>query len=113
MPKIKDFMPAVKGIAGIFNPVAPILIGAAESALSATKKTTQRTSEMLNGKKTYIGIAVAAAPLVAKLFGYEVAPGFDAEATEVLTQLVSAVGLLIAAFGRAKAELPGKFAKKK
>ena len=66
---------------------------------------------MLNGYKTYLGLIVAAAPNIASLFGYDTAPGFSEQATALAVELMTILGLAVAAYGRAKAEVPGWFSK--
>lgn len=52
------------------------------------------------GSKTIWGLLVAALPLVASLFGFHLAPGFEAEAQATVDQLVQVAGLAFAAYGR-------------
>lgn len=61
----------------------------------------------LDGKKTYIGLIVAALPTVAGLFGFDVADGGASELGALLTEFVvdaealfTTGGLLFAAWGR-------------
>ena len=103
MPKIKDFMPAIKGVLSLVNPVASVVVQAVETTVNAIKpKKEVKPMALLQGKKTYIGIVIAAAPIVAKLLGYDLGDNFGAELEGVINELVSAVGLIIAAYGRAK-----------
>ena len=62
---------------------------------------------MFNGKKTYIGILVAALPTIAGLFGFDVAAGGASEIGALLTEFITGAeelfvtgGLLFAAWGR-------------
>lgn len=63
--------------------------------------------KFLDGKKTYIGILVAAAPTVAGFFGYDItvqgAGELGGALGLILTNVetvIEAVGLLVAAYGR-------------
>ena len=67
---------------------------------------------MFNGYKTYIGAGVALASTLARMLGYEVAPVFEAQATELALDLITAAGALFAIYGRAKVQTPGWFSKK-
>ena len=62
---------------------------------------------MLDGKKTYIGIATAALPVVAGFFGYNIAVGGVEELGGLLGSLlnniesvITSAGLLLAWYGR-------------
>ena len=63
---------------------------------------------MFEGKKTYIGLVIAALPVVAGLFGYTIAPGAGEELSGLLATLadnaeevIGTGGLLLAWYGRA------------
>lgn len=66
----------------------------------------------LSGYRTYIGLIVAAVPTIAGIFGFDTAANFTPEVTELFEQLLTLIGLGIAFYGRAKATVPGWFAKK-
>lgn len=65
----------------------------------------------MNGLKTFLGIAITVAPMVATLFGYHTSPSFTGDATEVSAAVVSLVGAALALYGRLVANTPGWFAK--
>lgn len=67
---------------------------------------------MLSGSRTIISAVIAAIPSVANLFGFEAAPGFTEQATEIVMSVVTIGGALAAIIFRLKAEAPGWFAKK-
>lgn len=67
---------------------------------------------MFSGYRTFIGLAIAAVPTFAGLFGFDVAPGFTEQATEAVTEFVTMVGLAVAFYGRLKAQAPGWLIKK-
>jgi hypothetical protein len=58
------------------------------------------TTKSILSSKTIWGLLVAALPLVASLFGFTLAPGFEAEAQATVDQLVQVAGLVFAAYGR-------------
>lgn len=62
---------------------------------------------MMSGYKTYLGILIALAPTIAHLFGYQLAPEFSTKVPEFADTVVQILGLILAAYGRAKAEIPG------
>lgn len=66
---------------------------------------------MMNGWKTYLGIALALAPTVAHLFGYNLSATFDADVSALADTWVQIVGLAVAAYGRTVATAPGLLAK--
>ena len=66
----------------------------------------------LEGSKTYIGLAIAFAPSVATVFGYETSPNFEGDATELLSALVQLIGTAIAVYGRFVAKGPTLLKKK-
>jgi hypothetical protein len=61
---------------------------------------------MLAGLKTITGILITVAPLGASLFGYDTAPNFTGEATEIAAALVTLIGAGIALYGRIVAQGP-------
>jgi hypothetical protein len=65
----------------------------------------------MTGYKTIIGLAIATVPTVAHLFGFTVAPGFEAQVGEILDSIVQLGGLAFALYGRIKAQGPLWFAK--
>jgi hypothetical protein len=67
---------------------------------------------MMNGYKTILGSLIAATPAFANLMGFDVAPGFGEEATAILMDVITIVGVAIAIYGRLVAQAPGWFAKK-
>lgn len=100
MPKIKDFMPALKAVAAVVSPDRGVLLSLVESLFTKPKK---KVEVMLEGKKTYIGIAVTAMAFIAQFFGYEVGQEAQSSLNESITAIVGAVGLAIATYGRVKA----------
>lgn len=56
---------------------------------------------MLEGKKTYIGLIVAAAPVIGNFFGYDVDPVQVEGLVIEVEAVVSAIGIAFATFGRA------------
>lgn len=62
---------------------------------------------MMNGYKTYLGILIALAPTIAHLFGYQLSSDFAVKVPELADTVVQIIGLALAAYGRAKAEIPG------
>lgn len=66
---------------------------------------------MMNGYKTFIGLAIAAVPTLAHIFGYTVAPGFEQSAGEIVDSIVQLIGLGFALYGRLVATVPGWFSK--
>lgn len=55
------------------------------------------------GSKTIWGLVIAAAPTLAKLFGYELSADFGAQASALIDQFTTLAGLGFAAYGRAVA----------
>ncbi len=109
IPKIKDFMPYVKTIVTVQNPIAGAVLGIAEKLIFKPKR---KVETMMSGKKTYIGIVIAMVPVIAGLFGYDVNSGWSEEATLAMDEIIVLVGGLIAAYGRTKAVVSGGFVKK-
>ena len=72
-----------------------------------------KVEDMLSGKKTYIGVAMAIIPVIAGFFGYEATHTFNDSFSVVVNDIISIVGAAMAAYGRAVASVPGMFAKKK
>jgi hypothetical protein len=66
----------------------------------------------MNGYKTYVGIAIAAAPTIAHLFGYQVLPAFGEQLPEIVDSIVQLIGLSIALYGRLVATVPGWLARR-
>lgn len=69
--------------------------------------------EVLNGRKTYIGIAVALLPTLAGFFGFDVTSAFHAQFAPLVEELFVLFGSAIAVYGRMSAQSPGWLAKKK
>lgn len=82
------------------NPVAGAGIGIAKYLFNKTKE----TPKMMNGFKTYIGIAVAVAPTLASLFGYEMTIEGQETLSANLNEIAVMIGGMIAAYGRFKAK---------
>ena len=61
----------------------------------------------MEGYKTYIGLAVTAAPLILSLFGFTPTPAFNEQFPEAVTGLISIIGVCFAFYGRMKAQTPG------
>jgi len=96
MPKIKDFIEPVKVIATYANPVAGAVVSIMETAFV---KPTKKVTNMLDGKKTYIGLAVTALAFIAQLLGYDV-PIEAKEGVETsLSEMVISLGTLLASVG--------------
>lgn len=68
----------------------------ARRARRRARKLQKETSAMLEGKKTYLGIVIAALGVVLGWVGV----GGEAEATQIVTHGAELVGLLIALYGR-------------
>lgn len=66
----------------------------------------------MNGYRTFIGLAIAAVPNIAALLGFDTAPGFGEQATEITEAIITIIGLGVALYGRLVATAPGWFAKK-
>lgn len=58
------------------------------------------TTKSILSSKTIWGLLIAALPLVASLFGFHLAPGFEAEAQATVDDLLQVAGLAFAAYGR-------------
>lgn len=58
--------------------------------------------------KTLIGLFVATIAQMGSMFGYEFSSEFIATLTDVILQSTTFVGIMIAAFGRIKAQAPIK-----
>lgn len=82
----------------------PYVGGALTLASVFLKRKKERASKMLEGKKTYIGIMVAVAPTVAKLFGYDMGTEGQEQLGVALNEIFVMVGGLIAMYGRLKAK---------
>lgn len=68
---------------------------------------------MLNGYRTYTGLLVALVPTLANLFGYDVSTTFSEDFGKILEDFLTLVGLAMAFYGRAVAEVPGFLVKRK
>lgn len=66
----------------------------------------------LTGYRTIIASVIAAIPALANVLGFETAPGFTEEATEIVLGIITLGGAAAAIYFRLKATLPGWFAKK-
>jgi len=66
---------------------------------------------MLSGYKTMIGALIAATPALANLMGYSVSGSFAGEASQLVDQIITLVGTVLAVYGRLVAQSPGWFAK--
>lgn len=66
----------------------------------------------MNGLKTILGIGISITPLVASLIGFDTAPKFTGDATEIAGAIVTLAGALFALYGRLVATVPGWFAKR-
>jgi len=67
---------------------------------------------MIQGYRTFIGILISAVPTLATFLGFDTAPNFVGDATEIAGAIVTLIGAGVAIYGRLKAETPGWFAKK-
>lgn len=65
----------------------------------------------MDGFKTFLGIAISAAPMVATLFGFDTSPSFTGDATEIVSAIISVFGAVLAIYGRLVANSSGWFAK--
>ena len=63
------------------------------------------------GTNTYAGIIVTLATVVLPFLGYAPTPSFSADFPAFLAQVIQIAGLLYAAWGRARATVPGWVAK--
>lgn len=61
---------------------------------------------MPEGTKTITGLLIAALPTILTLFGYDTAPDFNQNATEIASAIVTIGGLIYALYGRIKAQGP-------
>lgn len=96
MPKLKDFVNPVKVIATAVNPVAGAVVSILETAFV---KPTKKVNTMLDGKKTYVGLAVTALAFIAQLMGYDV-PVEAKEGVETsLNEIIMSFGALLASVG--------------
>ena len=96
MPKIKDFIEPLGTIATVINPVAGAVVKIAQVAFV---KPTKKVNDMLNGKKTYIGVFVTALAFISQLLGYDV-PVEAKEGIETsLNEIIGAFGVLLASVG--------------
>lgn len=100
MPKLKDFINPVKVVVTAINPVAGAVLQIIDTALV---KPTKKVNIMLEGKKTYIGIAVTAVAFISQFFGYEVGAEDQSALNEAFVAVAGAFGLLLATYGRVKA----------
>lgn len=66
----------------------------------------------MNGYKTLVGLAIAAIPNIATMFGFDTAPSFQGDATELVSAIIQVGGLLFALYGRLVATVPGWFTRK-
>ena len=64
-----------------------------------------------DGTNTYAGLLVSLATVLLPLFGYAPTASFHAQFPEFLMQVAQIAGLLYAGWGRARATVPGWFAK--
>lgn len=65
-----------------------------------------------NGTNTYIGIIASILPLFLSLFHIVPTPAFNAQFPETAMAFISLLGAVYAFYGRARATIPGWFAKK-
>ena len=96
MPKWKDFIDPVKVVVTYVNPVAGAVLQVAEKIFI---KPVKKVNMMLDGKKSYIGVAVSFVAIIAKYLGYDVpVEAVDGVATS-LAELITACGAFIASIG--------------
>lgn len=67
---------------------------------------------MFEGIKTLAGVLITIAPLAASLFGYDTAPSFSGDASELVAAGVTLLGSALAIYGRIKAKGPMWFQKR-
>jgi hypothetical protein len=67
----------------------------------------------MEGLKTYTGLLIAVVPIIARVFGYEVSADFASDGGVVLNDLISAIGIGIATYGRVVTKGKTLFVKKK
>ena len=65
------------------------------------------------GTNTYVGLAATAIAMIAQHYGYQVSPTFQSDFAQWVLTVTQGVGLLYAAYGPARAVLPGFWAKLK
>jgi len=65
------------------------------------------------GYNTYIGLIVAIAPAILAMFNITPTPAFNEQFPAFAMAIIQIAGLGYAAWGRARAETPGWFSKKK
>lgn len=68
---------------------------------------------MFEGAKTLIGIIITVAPMIMSMFGYDTAPDFTGNATELSMAILSSAGAILVIYGRVKAQGPMWFTKRK
>ena len=108
MSKWRDYIPVLKLAVTIANPIAGAVVSIIDNVYTKPK---EKVQIMLEGKKTYVGIAIAIIPVIGRLFGYEATAEFQDGATIIINDLVSLVGMIIATYGRAKTNGTSLFTK--
>lgn len=101
----------VTALATAINPIAGAAIGLVSAVATLNLKEAKAKSEtinnevtkMLEGKKTYIGLAVAGIALLAQMFGFEITMADQAALNDLILQGVGFAGVLLGIYGRAKA----------
>lgn len=63
------------------------------------------------GTNTYVGLIVSIAPLLLSVFHVTPTPAFNAEFPATVAAIISLIGAGYAFYGRARATVPGWFAK--
>jgi len=63
------------------------------------------------GTNTYIGLFMAMAPLILSWFGITPTPAFNEQFPAVASAIITLLGTAYAIYGRARATMPGWFAK--
>ncbi len=98
MPKWKDFVNVgiVKTIATAINPLAGVGVGIIEAIFIKPKK---KVEIMIDGNKSYIGLVVGFAAIIAKALGYEVPVEAVEGVTSSLTVIIAQCGFFLASIG--------------
>ena len=109
MSNWRNYVPFLKAVSTAVNPTAGIIVSLVDNLYFKPK---EKAKQMLEGKKTYVGIAVAIIPILGKMFGYEATAEFQEGATLIINDLIALAGMAMATYGRAKTKGNTLFAKK-
>lgn len=89
-------MPAIKGIATVSNPLVGVGVSLVETLFTKPK---EKVKTMMNGKKSYLGLAVTFAAFIAQQLGYDVPVEAQEGVSTSLAQIVQAFGVFMASIG--------------